>query len=100
MTFDADEGIYWLIAVIVALSVVSNILWVIIHMIARYEGRKPRPMSYLRNLKEIRQLFRNQDNPTRRKRYMFIMHLFDGCLWAVVVCFVVFVVLFFIGVLR
>ncbi|KPK34131.1 MAG: hypothetical protein AMJ65_18825 [Phycisphaerae bacterium SG8_4] len=100
MTFDADEGFYCLVAAIVALSVGASMLWGIIQAIALYEGHKPRLIGYWRNLKEIRQLFRNQDNPTRRRRYMLVMHLFDGCLWAVVVCLVVFLVLLFVGVLR
>ena len=101
MTFDEDEFVYCLISVTVALIVVSNILWIIMQVIALREGHKPSLISYWRNLKEIRHLFCNQDDANRRRRYMLIMNLFNGCIWAVVVLFFVgLIVLFLVGVLR
>ena len=100
MTFDANEAFCWLFALSVALSVVASILWFIMQAIALYEGHKPHLINYWRNLKEIRRLFLSQDNLIRRRRYMFIMHLFDGCRWAAVVCIVVSLVLLFVGVLK
>lgn len=94
-----NEGV-WLIAVGAAVSAVSSILWVIIQATAIYEGHKPHLIGHWRNLKEIKQLFRNQDNPARRRWYMLMMHLFLGCMYVLAVCFVAISVLFFIDVLR
>ena len=95
-----NECVYRLMAVAVALAAVGTILWVIIQAIAIYEGHKPHLIGHWRNLKEINQLFRNQDNPARRRKYMLIMHLFLGCMCVEAVCFAVLSVLFFINVLR
>ncbi len=89
---------YLFVGVTTVVVTACQILWIVLQVLAAREGGRLHLYMTRHNIAEFEMLFLNQSDPSRRRLYLSILHIFKICLCAFLILGVSSFVLFFIYV--